>query len=493
MYRSLLQTPLGEQWSKMGIDKKAGVIFPLFSILSKDSIGIGEMPDLKLAIDWCNLTNNKILQILPINDTGGIPSPFSSQTSIGLNPIYLSIKNLKGFKIEEEEISEIKKKFPNKGPVKYRLWKEKVKLLKLSFDNNVIDSKEFNEFINENNHWLNDYALFRSIKTESKNKDWKKWKKKLRDRDQEAVNGFEREYLKEIMFWKWIQWELFEQFKEVRSYAQEKGIFIKGDLPLLVSGDSVDCWVNKSYFKMNLSSGAPPDKFSKRGQHWGMPPYNWDKIIEDDFKYFKERLSYAEKLYDLFRIDHFVGLFRIWSIPNRLPKIFKGFIGFFDPKNKIEQEERGRKILDLIIKNTSMLPCAEDLGTVPGFCKETMEIIGIPGIDVKRWTKKFRPLAVSTISTHDTSLSSEWEKESIENNLIFINKSPSIFNIILIFEWLFLDDIIKKEKARNYRINIPGKKSRKNWTTRLPLSMEELLIHPANNHIKRIIKGSRRA
>lgn len=495
MYHLLSQTPLGKQWSRIGTDKKAGVIFPLFSIFSKDSIGIGEIPDLRLVIDWCKLTDNKILQILPINDTGGAPSPFSPQTSIGLNPIYLSINHLKGIKIEEKEILRIKKRFPNKGLVRYKLWKEKIKLLKSSFNESVISSEEFNEFINQNDYWLNDYALFRSIKSKNKEKVWEKWDKKIRDREPESILHFKQNNKKEILFWKWIQWELFEQFKEIKEYAQDKKILIKGDLPLLVSGDSVDCWANKLYFKMDLASGAIPDSFSKRGQRWGMPPYDWDKIIEDDFQYLKERLRYAEKIYDLFRIDHFVGLFRIWSIPQRSLKIFKGARGFFDPKDESDQEKRGKEILKLIIENTTMLPCAEDLGTVPHFCRKIMEDFGILGIDTKRWTKEFRPMAISTLSTHDTSLSPEWEKENVDikDNLTSINASVCIFSIPLIFEWLFLGNIIKKEKARSYRVNIPGKKSKRNWAIRLPLSMEELLIHSINSHIKTIIKDSGRS
>lgn len=486
MYQFLEKTACRNHWKRIGMERKAGVIFPLFSIYSKESCGIGEITDLKLAIDWCNKTGHKIIQLLPLNDTGSISSPFSPQTSTGLNPIYLSLSNLKSIKIKDEEIVKLRNNFSNKKIIDYSIKDEKIKILKNNFKKvNLTD--DFYSFIKQNKNWLDNYALFLTIKEKNNGKHWKKW-------DNKIIDLVFKENKKEILFWKWIQWELFIQLKEVKNYANKKKILIKGDLPLFVIEDSVDCWSNPEYFKMNVVSGAVPDSFSGKGQRWDMPTYNWEKIEKDNYYYIKQKLNYAENFYDLFRIDHVIGLFRTWSIPKKYPKKNKGKKGFFDPQEEANQIKQGQKILKIIIKETKMLPCAEDLGNVPSFCRKTLEEMGIPGIDVKGWTKNYRKLAISTLSTHDTSLYPKWAKKKynpeIEIEETFL--SPCIFNIFLIFELLFLNNIISPDKAEKFRINFPGKKLKKNWTIKMPLSMEELIKNPINEKIRKMLEKSKR-
>jgi len=157
-----------------------------------------------------------------------------------------------------------------------------------------------------------------------------------------------------------------------------------GDLPFLVSRDSADVWANKNYFKLHLTSGAPPDMYFAMGQKWGMPPYRWEEIEKDKYIYIKEKLKFAANFYNMFRIDHFVGLFRVWTIENNTPEEQASLIGNFDPKNKPLWKKSGEKIIDVMIQNPEMLPCAEDLGTVPDCSNKTLEEYGIPGMDVQR-------------------------------------------------------------------------------------------------------------
>jgi len=496
MYQFLEKTDCQNHWKKIGTNRRAGVIFPLLSIYSKKSCGVGEIPDLKLAIDWCNKTNHRIMQLLPLNDTGPISSPFSPQTSIGLNPIYISLFNLKSIKIKESEINKLKSNFSNKKTVNYQIKEEKIKILKKNWEKAKL-SNDFFEFIKKNKGWLDDYSLFLTIKEDNKGKSWKKWEnKKLINREERTIKKFKKKNKKKILFWKWIQWELFNQLKEVKDYAKDKNVLIKGDLPLFVLEDSVDCWSNQKYFKMDLVSGATPDSFSKDGQRWDMPIYNWDNIEKDDFYYIKKKLNYAENFYDLFRIDHVIGLFRVWSIPKKTPKKMKGKIGFFSPQEKTDQIKQGQKILKEIIKGTKMLPCAEDLGNVPSFCKKTLEKMGIPGIDIKKWTKNYRRLAISTLSTHDTPLFPEWIKKKKYNHELEIKEvlsSSCIFNIFLIFELLFLNNTISINKAKDFRLNFPGKKLKKNWLIKMPLTMEELIESSVNEKIKKMIEESKRS
>ncbi len=487
----LLESPFGKQWSKTGTDKRAGVVFPLFSLYSKKSTGIGEFPDLKLAIDWCKVTGNSILQLLPLNDTGFQSSPFSAQTSIGLNPLYISLSELKGAKETKEEEQRLKTLFPIQSiAVDYKIGKEKINALRSIFDKGIESTKEFRDFIEKNNEWLNDLSLFRSLKNHYKERSWKEWEKRHRERDRSSIDEFTKNNKEEIIFWKWIQWQAFEQLKEVKEYATKNDILMKGDIPLFVSDDSVDCWTDRKYFKMDSLSGTPPDEFSKEGQIWGMPPYNWEAMMNDDFEFFRRRNHYAENFYHLFRIDHVVGLFRTWFFKESSTKI-----GSFDLNDPIKQKERGEKILKSMMKGV-MLPCAEDLGTVPDFCRETLKELGIPGLDVGRWQKRYREIAVSTLSTHDMDLFPAWlEKKKIGSNQENIDKgvnevlaSPSVFSILLIFDWLFFSETMKGKNAFEYRINRPGIKSDNNWSVRLPLSMEELLADTCNKKIFDVIK-----
>jgi len=537
-YKFLLKTPLKKQWQKIGIRKRAGTIFPLFSIFSKESLGIGEIPDLKLVIDWSEITGNTVLQILPLNDTGFDFSPFNPKSSFALDPVYLSLRSLIGVKKEnlEGEINDLIEKFsldverPLKTKfVNWQIKKEKLNKLWQIFLERAKFPSKFQKFVKKQKFWLEDYALYRVLKEAHQEKSWEDWLRLFKNRSKGVIFEVRKKYRQKIKFQKWLQWQLFEQFKEIKNYARKKKIFLKGDLPFSVSRDSADVWQNKKYFKLDFASGAPPDHFSTKGQRWGYPPYNWEEILKDNFIYFRQKLEYFQNFYDLFRLDHVVGLFRIWAIPVKTLVAKQGKIGFFIPKNKKIWEKQGRRILESIIKNTKMLPCAEDLGTIPSFCPKILEELGIPGLDVQRWKRnwqnleylkpeEYRPLAVATLSTHDLNHFPAWweeettkkdfkkfwkmislkgkiprkaEKRLIKKNLELINHSASIFSILSIFEWLFLTDLLK-EKPSQYRINIPGKILKRNFSRRLPISLEDLINHPLNNKIKEIIKKSGR-
>jgi 4-alpha-glucanotransferase len=206
----------------------------------------------------------------------------------------------------------------------------------------------------------------------------------------------------------------------VKKYAESKKVFIMGDLPFLVSRDSADVWSDRKYFKLNHSSGAPPDMYFAGGQRWGMPPYNREELEKDGFTYITNKLKYAENFYDLFRIDHFVGFFRLWTIDINESVETGGLNGKYDPAQENLWEETGRNLVEAIIKNTTMLPCAEDLGTVPECSGRVLWDYGIPGIDVQRWMKTrdgsfnflepqdYRWLAAATVSTHDSSTIPDW-------------------------------------------------------------------------------------
>ncbi len=411
-------------WEKIGKNKRAGILVPLFSIYSKNSIGIGDFSDLKLLIAWANKTGNSIIQLLPLNEVGPLFCPYDSLSSFALEPMYLSLRTISLAKdiVLQKKLDNLKKAFPAGKPcVDYGIKKAKLSFLwEIYLKENNLNLLAFNKFQGENAYWLKGFALFKVLKDYHQGQPWYIWEEKYKNRQAAALENFQKEHAQEIEFQLWLQWQLYQQLKEVKAYAQEKKVFLKGDLPILVSRDSVDVWAHPEFFKLEFAAGAPPDMYAALGQRWGMPTYNWERIAADGYRYLKEKLRYAQNFYDILRIDHVVGLFRIWSIPNTEPLENKGLNGVFDPKDEKEWEEHGRKILSVILKSTDMLICAEDLGVIPKVCPKTLEELGIPGNDVQRWAKDwkikhdflkpqdYRFLSVAMLSTHDTTNWPAW-------------------------------------------------------------------------------------
>lgn len=426
-YNNLLRTRTENIWARIGIKRRAGVVIPLFSIFSHESIGIGEIPDLKLVIDWCVKTGMSIIQLLPLNETGIDFAPYNAISSFALEPMYLKLTELKGTDINtfKQEITPLKKKFnKNKTRVDYRIKRKKLKLLWKIFLNTNTDVPDFHDYVNNNRYWLTDYAVFKLIKESKSGKMWEKWAANYR---KSLTKSIEKKNLRKVQFLYWIQWQLFEQMKAVKVYAVKNDVLLMGDLPFLTSRDSADVWAHQKYFKLNLSAGAPPDMYFAFGQKWGMPPYNWNEIEKDNYVYIKEKLKYAENFYDMYRIDHFVGLFRIWttktsllSFQNKKGSENQAPAGKFDPEQEDKWENHGKKIINVMLHSSSMLPCGEDLGTVPECSNKTLREYGIPGIDFQRFNKnkkyefipheKYRINSSSVISTHDSSFFPLWWK-----------------------------------------------------------------------------------
>jgi 4-alpha-glucanotransferase len=436
----LLKKTCSDKWKRIGLRKRSGVLTALFSVYSKKSLGIGESDDLKLLINWCNQTGLSIIQLLPLNNLGATFCPYDCLSSFALEPAYLSLRLFPSAnqKSIQEEIENLKNTFPGDTPyVDYRIKEEKIKILWQVFEKEAsFDSLVFQQFCQTHAYWLDDFALFLALKEYHKGKPWYEWEEKYKNREKESLVSFRQEHEKEITFQMWLQWQLYKQFKDVKTYAQSKKVFIKGDLPILVSRDSADVWQHPDFFKLDFASGAPPDMYCAKGQRWGMPPYNWKKINQDGYRYLKEKLRYAENFYDLLRIDHVVGLFRIWSIPYNEPKENQGLHGFFDPSDEHQWAKAGINLLSVILDSTDMLLCAEDLGIIPKACTGALEKLGIPGNDVQRWVKDwkikhdflspadYRILSVAMLSTHDTTnWSAWWENEAgTVDEALFIRK-----------------------------------------------------------------------
>jgi 4-alpha-glucanotransferase len=430
MYDSFLNSVSAPLWKKVGLKRRAGVTAPLFSIYSKDSIGIGDLNDLKLLIDWAKLCGMSIVQLLPMNDVGFHFIPYNAQSTFALEPMYLSLDHLNEVPLKpfRTAIRKLRRSFPPGGVrVHYDVKRAKLELLWVIFKKAARNfPPDFRKFIESNQYWLKEYALFKTAKEIYGDKSWEDWPNEIRTRTREALRGFENDHREIINFHVWIQWQLFYQFKKIKEYAHRKKMLLMGDLPFLAARDSADVWSHPNYFKLDFSSGAPPDAYFAKGQRWGMPPYNWPAIGGDSYyRYLAERLRYAQEFYDAFRIDHSVGFFRIWSIPTAEPMEHCGLNGAFDPRDEKLWEIHGRKLLFLLTQNTTMLPCAEDLGTVPECSFRVLREFAIPGTDIQRWIKDpdqnyafkepdcYRVNSIAAVSNHDmTSFNAWWEYEA---------------------------------------------------------------------------------
>lgn len=465
-------------FQRIGFKPHHGINIHLSSLRTEKSSGIGEFYDLIPLIDWCKEVGFDIIQLLPLNDTGNETSPYSAITSCGLNPIFLSLHKLPYL----DQPLETFIKFNRLPKVAYEaVLHDKLDFLQIYYQKKfprLEKSKDYQKFV-ASNGWLDGYARFKMLNTPG-----------------------------ELSFFTFLQYLCYIQLQDVKRYANKKGIFLKGDIPILISTHSADVWTHQKDFNTNFSAGSPPDQFSHEGQEWGFPLYNWDEIKKDDFQWWKNRLKYAENFYDLYRLDHIQGFFRIWAVP----KGKKPTEGFFIPNDPIEREKQGSLILTNIVPTTTMLPIGEDLGVEIVRVQAKMEELGIPGTRVVRWTRNYNTdrsfipynqypkLSVCTLSTHDSETLALWWKNHPADVKAFsdfrnapyeptlsqttryailkeVHKSSSLFHINLLGEYLALFDELIWENPDDERINIPGTILPTNWTYRLRPSLEELISH----------------
>jgi len=308
--------------------KSSGVAIPVFSLRSEEGFGIGEFTDLKKMVDWAKTTGQRIIQILPINDTilyhtNYDSYPYNAVSVYALHPIYLhldSIGKLKTkkqkdyFEAKKAEFNE--KTFSDYQKVLDTKW-EYFNIIYPQESAKVFASAEYNQFFESNREWLVPYAAFSYLRDLNGTPEFSKWKE-FNIYDKQAIETFtaiDTPYYKEIALFYFLQFHLHKQLIEVHDYAHENGIAIKGDIPIGVSPRSVDAWVEPELFNTSVQAGAPPDDFSATGQNWGFPTYNWELMEKDGYQWWRNRFQKLAEYFDAYRIDHILGFFRIWEIP----------------------------------------------------------------------------------------------------------------------------------------------------------------------------------
>ena len=399
--------------------RNAGILMPVSSLPSPYGIGTfgKDAYDFVTFVKECN---HKYWQVLPLGPTTYGDSPYQSYSAFAGNPYFVDLDMLieEGFLLKSEVISRdwgdgivpvnvseddaVNGRFGtyrdgNIGDERYvsyeKIYNNRFDILRIAYDrfkDACVESKktlakglplykQFDNFVKDNADWLEDYALFMALKSHFNNVSWGEWETDIKFRKPEAMSRYEEQLSDDIGYWKFIQFEFYRQWNALKQYANSNGIEIIGDIPIYMGYDSVDVWANQGEFQLdeNLTpikvAGVPPDAFSDAGQKWGNPLYDYDKMEANGFSWWRKRMAASAKLYDVIRIDHFIGIVKYYTIPPDMP----------DARQGEYRQGPGQKLLDVINESIGDKKIiAEDLGVeVPEVAKILKEN-GYPGMKV---------------------------------------------------------------------------------------------------------------
>ena len=329
--------------------KVAGTAIPVFSLRSEASFGVGDFGDLKKLVDWAEKTHQQAVQILPINDTTitntWIDSyPYNSISIYAFHPMYIDLRQLGKMKDKEAAAAFEEKRLELNAlaQIDYEAVnntkREYIRLMFQQTGKKVLASADFKKFFQDNEHWLLPYAAFSHLRDLYGTPDFSQWSEhqEYNAKTIAAMCAPESECYENIAYYYYIQYNLHIQLLEAGNYARQKGIIFKGDIPIGISRNSVEAWIEPYYFNMNGQAGAPPDAFSTNGQNWGFPTYNWDVMEQDNYLWWQKRFRKMAEYFTAYRIDHILGFFRIWEIPSHS---VHGLLGQFVPALPMGVEE----------------------------------------------------------------------------------------------------------------------------------------------------------
>lgn len=408
--------------------RRSGVLMPLFSLRSDRSWGIGEIPDLAGFTAWLARAGQSFVQLLPVNELPpGERSPYSSLTAMALDPVFVALAEVPDFAalggdeaLEPEHRAALAQLRQDSG-IDYRA----VRALKETYLRRAWEhfsrvergresprAARFDAFVAREAWWLDEYAAFRALSVRFEERAWWDWPEALAAHDREALNDVAASLDDEIGYRKYLQWLADEQWREMRRRASPVQVF--GDLPFMVSANSPDVWARQDEFRRDATVGVPPDAFSDDGQDWGLPPWRWEVMAANDFAWMRQRARRSADLYDGFRLDHLVGLYRTYIRPlDQSP-------AFFSPEEEDAQIALGEKLVRIYQESGAEIT-AEDLGTVPDFVRESLARLEVPGYKVLRWERRwdepdqpfidtgdYPEIAVATPGTHDSEPLAEW-------------------------------------------------------------------------------------
>jgi len=435
-------------------DRIAGVLAPLFALRTEGDLGIGDVGALRQFIDWARGIGFRLVQLLPINETGGDNSPYNAISSRAIDPTTLHLAPGTPEDLSEAAFAEVTAGIDlpalRRGSVKYEIVKPlKKKLLKRAFDAFRARMKAdpvFAAFCETEKSWLADYTLFRVLmELNAERETWDVWRPEHFEIDAarrwlDSLGEKERAPLEERRdFHNYVQWIAHQQWRDVKAYAEAQGVALMGDIPFGISYYSGDVFAHPDRFALDWSGGAPPepyfkdDEFTQKwGQNWGIPLYRWDVMRSRNFDWWRQRVHGVREIFHLFRIDHVLGFYRIYAFPWR-PQQNAEFLPLpweemrartggrepqFAPRNDRSPENceanrrEGEAYLRVVLEESGATRVVgEDLGTVPNYMRPSLRSLGIAGFKIPQWENypdhrsipgsAYERRSVATFATHD--------------------------------------------------------------------------------------------
>jgi 4-alpha-glucanotransferase len=537
-------------------DKKiAGILMPLFALRRENDLGIGDLGALREFIDWASEIGFRLVQLLPVNEIGGDNSPYNAISAMAIEPTTLDLSPGSPEDLRQEDfdavLADTNLAKLRSGAIKYRQVKKiKRRLLEKSFGNFSTRADEkrqfsFRDFCTRESAWLNDYALFRVLMEKNNESEaWDQWPTEhqsierarawLTDLSQDQQTLIRR--LQD--FFRYVQWIAHQQWSDIKSYAEQGGVALMGDIPFGVSYYSADVFARPNEFALDWFGGAPPepyfkdDEFTQKwGQNWGIPIYRWEVMRANNLQWWRQRVSRVKDVFHLFRIDHVLGFYRIYAFPWRpkenkelLPLDWKqmlertgGHAPHFVPRDDSTSENceanrrEGEEYLRVVLKESGTTRVVgEDLGTVPDYVRPNLHSLGIAGFKIPQWEVRqervtpgaeYERLSVATYATHDHKpIRALWE-EAFEHptatsdqarfdlfkiarfsgfdpraDKIDFDKDfyPAIMGALFQCESWIVVVMITDLLVRRYRFNVPGTTVDSNWARRMRMSVARL-------------------
>ena len=535
--------------------KIAGVLVPLFALRGEDDLGIGDTGALREFIDWAAEIGFKLVQLLPINEIGADNSPYNAISALAIEPTTLQLGANAPPELTRAEfdavLAEVDLEKLRRGGVNYRQVKKlKRRLLEQAFANFSARAGEdrksgFRKFCQDEAAWLHDYAFFRVLMEQNDdNAAWNRWaaQHQSMERARTWLHSLPQDQQAAITnrqnFFCYVQWIAHQQWREIKSYAEERGVALMGDIPFGVSYYSADVFARRDEFVLDWAGGAPPepyfkdDEFTQKwGQNWGIPLYRWDRMRADNFEWWGERVHAVRRIFHLFRIDHVLGFYRIYAFPWR-PRKNKQFLPLDrnqmlertsgraphfvprddeTPENCEANKRDGEEYLRVVLEEAGATRViGEDLGTVPDYVRPNLRSLGVAGFKIPQWEvhneqvtpgDEYERLSVATYTTHDhkpiralweeaferPTATSEQSRFELAKIAVFAGFDPKIDKVDFekdfypaIIEALFKSNawiavvMITDLLARKYRFNVPGTTAKSNWTRRMQRSVPQL-------------------
>lgn len=329
--------------------KLAGTQVPVFSLRTRKSAGIGDFGDLKTMIDFVASTGQKVLQLLPINDTTITHTwtdsyPYSCISVFAIHPQYVDLHALPELKDAKAraEAEKTRAELNALDKIDYEKVNDfKINYLRQIFNQEgekIMKTAEYKAFFQDTELWLVPYAQYSYLRDKNGTADFNQWPdyRVWDEAERKALADPKTAAYKNVAFFYFVQFVLDRQMQEAHEHAKAKGVILKGDIPIGVNRNGCDVWTEPKYFNLNGQAGAPPDDFSANGQNWGFPTYNWFEMLKDGCQWWNRRFKNMARYFDAYRIDHVLGFFRIWEIPVHS---VHGLLGQFAPALAMSREE----------------------------------------------------------------------------------------------------------------------------------------------------------